>query len=266
LKTGIPNFSCRPNFLAGTALSLEGADLDAAAAHLHRAESKCLEECSPLMLAEIKFERGSLAAQQGDLKQAIDLYHESLKAAQTAFAEGADNRAIPRLVLAYNNLAYHLHLLGDPQALIYAETGLNLAREKGELTLQTYLLSTRGEIALAAGDLDLAQDCFLEGLALAERLSMLERIAGLTANLGLVEIQRNQHELAIHHLSTALARADALGTQHLATQIRIWLAPLLPATEAHQHLLEARAIAASGGRRKLLDEVARLEAELGDKA
>jgi tetratricopeptide (TPR) repeat protein len=262
---GRPEFLLQAEFLAGTALSLEGADLEAAAAHLHRAESKCVEECNPLTMAEIKFELGSLAAQQGDLKGATALYHESLEASQTAFSGGAGTRAIPRLVLAYNNLAYHLHLLGDAQALTYAETGLSLAREKGELPLQTYLLSTRGEIALAAGDLDLAQDYFLEGLALAERVSMLERIAGLTANLGLVEIERGQKELAIHHFSTALARADALGTQHLSAQIRLWLAPLLPPAEARQHLAEARAIAVSGGRRRLLEEVTRLEAELGDQ-
>jgi DNA-binding SARP family transcriptional activator len=262
---GRPEFLLQAEFLAGAALSLEGADLEAAAAHLHRAESKCVEECNPLTMAEIKFELGSLAAQQGDLKGAIALYRESLEASQTAFAGGAGNRAIPRLVLAYNNLAYHLHLLVDSQALTYAETGLSLAREKGELPLQTYLLSTRGEIALAAGNLDLAQDYFLEGLALAERVSMLERIAGLTANLGLVEIERGQNELAIHHLSTALARADALGTQHLAAQIRLWLAPLLPPAEARQHLAEARAIAASGGRKRLLEEITHLEAGLGEE-
>ncbi|MFO7624207.1 MAG: hypothetical protein R6V73_07635, partial [Anaerolineales bacterium] len=113
--------------------------------------------------------------------------------------------------------------------------------------------------------LDLAQDYFLEGLALAERVSMLERIAGLTANLGLVEIERGQKELAIHHFSTALARADALGTQHLAAQIRLWLAPLLPPAEARQHLAEARAIAASGRRQRLLQEITHLEAGLGDE-
>jgi DNA-binding SARP family transcriptional activator/tetratricopeptide (TPR) repeat protein len=258
-------FLLQAEFLAGTALSLEGADLEGAAAHLQRAESKCQEECNPLTLAEIKFEQGSLAAQQGYLDKAVALYQESLQAAQSAYSSSAGIRALPRLVLAYNNLAYHLHLLSDPQALNYVETGLSLAREKGELPLQTYLLSTRGEIALAAGDLDLAQECFLQGLALAERIAMLERIAGLTANLGLVEIQRGQHELAIHHLSTALAQADALGTQHLAAQIRLWLAPLLPPTEARHHLDEARAIATSGGRKRLLDEITRLEAELGNQ-
>ncbi len=257
-----PDFILRAEFLAGTALSLEGADLEEAAAHLRKAESKCSEDCGPLTLAEIKFELGSLAAQQGRLDEAVDFYLESLKAAKAAVSGAEGNRAIPRLILAYNNLGYHLHLLGDPKALSYVETGLDLAKEKGELPLLTYLLSTRGEIALAAGDLDLAESCFKEGLALAERVSMVERVAGLTANLGLVEIQRGRKDLAIHHLATALARADGLGTQHLSAQIRLWLAPLLPLPEARQHLAEVRAIASSGGRIRLLEQAERIEANL----
>ncbi len=143
-----------------------------------------------------------------------------------------------------------------------ARAGLALAQEKGMLNPQTYLLSTLGEIALAASDLDTAENYFSEGLALAERLSMPERIAGLHANLGRVAAQRGQTTLAIHRLSTALTSADRLGTLHLAAQIRLWLAPLLPPAEARARLAEARALAESGGRRRLLEDVARLEAQL----
>jgi hypothetical protein len=73
--------------------------------------------------------------------------------------------------------------------------------------MKPYLLSTLGEIALAANDLDLAERYFAEGLALAEQLSMPERLAGLTANLGLVARARGQNDLAIHRLSTARAGA-----------------------------------------------------------
>ncbi|MEK7788042.1 MAG: hypothetical protein AAB658_21765, partial [Chloroflexota bacterium] len=68
-----------------------------------------------------------------------------------------------------------------------------------------------------------------------------------------------QTDLAIYRLSAALARADALGLRHLAAQTRLWLVPLLPPTEARARLVEARAIAEAGGRRKLLEEIARLE-------
>jgi hypothetical protein len=129
-----------------------------------------------------------------------------------------------------------LHLLSDSAAHDYASRGLQLAQEKGVLMPKPYLLSTLGEIALAANDLDLAERYFTEGLALAEQLSMPERIAGLTANLGLVARTRGQNDLAIHHLSTALARDDTLGTRHLAAQIRLWLAPLLPISKGSMQL------------------------------
>jgi tetratricopeptide (TPR) repeat protein len=242
----------------GTALSLEGADLVGAAQHLHRAESLCTEEADLASLVHAKFELGSVAAQQGDLQQAVALYRETLALAESS----RDEAALAWHILAYNNLAYHLHLMGDSTAEGYARAGLALAQEKGVLNAQTYLLSTLGEIALAASDLDTAEQYFTEGLALAERLLMPERIAGLSANLGRVAAQRGQTTLSIHRLSTALARADLLGTQHLAAQIRLWLAPLLPPAEARTRLAEARAIAESGGRRRLLEDVARLEIQL----
>jgi DNA-binding SARP family transcriptional activator/Flp pilus assembly protein TadD len=242
--------------LWGTALSLEGADLAGAAEHLQKAQALCQTVNDPNIQAQIKFDLGGIAAQQGDFKQAIALYREAL--------EVAESEAIfPWQILARNNLAYHLHLLGDPAANEYAQAGLKLAQEKGILSLQTYLLSTLGEIALAANDLDTAEERFTEGLTLAERLSVPERIAGLTANLGLVAARRGQTGVAIHRLSTALAQADSLGTQHLAAQIRLWLIPLLPPTEARTMLAEARAIAESGNRRRLLAEVDRLEKEVG---
>ena len=181
-------------------------------------------------------------------------------------ASSASFPAIPDIlqvkVLALNNLAYHLRLIGDPTAMEYARTGLSLAREQGAITLMPYLLSTLGEIELDQGDLSAAQSYFDDGLALAERLSIPERIAGLTANLGLVARERGENALAIHRLSTALARADALGTQHLAAQIRLWLAPLLPPAEARARLAEARAIAESSGRRRLLEEAVRLAGQI----
>jgi hypothetical protein len=139
---------------------------------------------------------------------------------------------------------------------------MTLAVEKGAIGLQPYLFSTLGEIALAEEDLDTAERYFSEGLALAERITFPERVAGLTANLGLVAKRRGQIDRAIHRLSTAQVMADTLGTRHLAAQIRLWLAPLLPPDEARVLLAEARSIAESSGRRLLLEEVVRQEKNL----
>ncbi len=246
-------------FLWGTALSLEGAELAEAALRLREAERLALAQPAPdpVALAQVRFELGSVAAQQGDLPGAIACYHDALRVADSA---ADDPNALTWRVLARNNLAYHLHLLGELDAAAdYAAGGLRLAEEWGALGLQPYLRSTQGEIALARGDLDSAEAEFTAGLTLAERLDVPERVAGITANLGLVALRRGQPALAIHRLSAALARADALGTRHLAAQIRIWLAPLLPPIEARKALAEARAIAESGGRRRLLEELAHLE-------
>jgi hypothetical protein len=87
-------------------------------------------------------------------------------------------------------------------------------------------------------------------------------VAGLTANLGLVARARGDATLALYRLSAAMAQAVALGIRHLATQIRLWLAPLLPPAEARGRLAEARAFAEAGGRARLLAEAEALLASL----
>jgi DNA-binding SARP family transcriptional activator len=254
-----PDRALHGELLWGTALSLEGSDLAGAAEHLRRAEQRA-EACNavvpnPAQRAHAHFELGSVLAQQGDLAGAVERYRAALGIAATA-----GDAATPWHILAYNNLAYHLHLLGDPSALAYARSGFTLAQERGAISMQAFLLSTMGEIALAQGDLATAERHFAEGLAIAERLNVPERIAGLGANLGLIARRRGNTAAAIQRLSAALERADALGTRHLAAQIRIWLAPLLPPEAARAMLAEAHAIAASGGRRRLLEQIEALEA------
>ncbi len=264
--SGRPQDVIAAQFLWGTALSIEGAELEEASQHLRNAEEMLQKNPGPSRaedianLAQIKFEQGSVAAQQGDLERAISLYEEALAIAEK------DDAAMQQRILAHNNIAYHSLLAGKPgardTAREHAQAGLALAHEKGEILQETYLYSTLGEIALAQGDVEGAEKSFEEGLSLAERLQMPERIAGLSANLGLVALRKGETSLAIHRLSGALAQADALGTRHLAAQIRLWLAPLLPRSEARATLAEARAIAESGGRRRLLEEADRLEKEL----
>jgi len=241
-------------FLWGTALSLEGADLDAAAERLLAAEQvlRSCPEADCAALAQVYFELGNIAAQQGDLDVAIARYEMSQQ-----IADAAGNEAMTWRVLARNNQAYHRLLRGE---IATAETiiaaALNLAEEWGLLALQPYLLSTAGEVALAQADLVTATTRFQQGLSLANQLGIPERVAGLTANLGLAALRLGDATRAVHYLSTALAQADNLGARHLAAQIRIWLAPLLPVTEAQAMLAAAQALAEAGGRRRLLEAIA----------
>jgi predicted ATPase len=264
-----PEVKAMAEFSLSTADSLEGGDLQSATEHAQAAEqylrqAEAQGEVPPGRLAEYTFQRASIAAQQGDLNPAVALYREALEIADQSTEPSANNFR----VLARNNLAYHLHLLqpGDPAAQAYAEEGLQLAQEQGNLSLMSYLYSTLGEIALGQGQVTTAEQRFNEGLALAERLNMPERVAGLTANLGLVAIARGETALALYRLSAAMAKADALGTRHLAAQIRLWLAPLLPLAEARARVAEARKFAESAGRSRLRQEAQALERQLNQPA
>ncbi len=258
--TGRPEMIVNAEMQWGTTLSVEGADLIGAAEHLQNAEMLLRQQSDqpdPARLAQIKFEQGSVAAQRGELERAVALYHDTIDIGAEDLSQGA----LPFQVLGYNNLAYHLHLLHDSTAIQYAQRGLQLAQEQGVVAMQPFLLSTLGEIELDR-DVSAAERYFTEGLTLAERLSMPERIAGLTANLGRVAQQRGESELAIQRFSTALANAETLGLLHLAAQIRLWLVPLLPPDEARAALIEVRTLARRTSRKRLLEEAQQLELKL----
>jgi tetratricopeptide (TPR) repeat protein len=257
-----PETIAMAEFTLSTADSLEGADLHGALEHVRTAETQlrlAVEQglVPPGRLGEYKFQRASIAAQQGNLSEAVALYSEAME-----IADHSDQPTAPQFrILSRNNLAYHMHLLkpGDLAAQAYADEGLRLAQEQGNLGMMTYLYSTEGEIALGRGDLDTAEQRFKDGLTLSERLNMPERVAGLTANLGLVAQARGESALALYRFSAAMAQADAIGTRHLASQIRLWLAPLLPPAEGRARLAEVRAFAESEGRARLLQQAAALE-------
>lgn len=239
-------------FQWGTALALEGAEMERAIEHLKIAHNLAHQAEDPSKLAPVTFELGSIAAQQGDLVTAVALYRQALEMAN----EIRDETTSLWQALIHNNLAYHLLLTGQrATAREHAQTGLHIAESRGVLTLLPYLYSTLGEIDLAEEHLAAAEEHFKKGLELAQRQSSPERIAGLTANLGLVALQRGEIPLAIHRLSSALTRADTLGIHHLAAQIRIWLAPLLPPAERRTTLETARRMAEEGGRRGLLTQI-----------
>ncbi len=246
--------------LWGTALSVKGVDLKSAMEHLHRAKVLWAQNPgSPLStLGQIWFEIGSVEAQLGDLEMALQSYQQALEVVSK------DNQiyGLELSILAYNNLAYHKHLLGMPEAEEDALQGLSISQKNGMLGLQTYLNSTLGEIALAAGEFEKAEMFFEKGLDLAQRFNITERIAGITANQGLLAKERGRSELALHYLSTALGQAQALGAEHLKAQIHLWLTPMLPGEAGREHLALAKDIATHSQRRRLLEQAAELEKRL----
>ncbi|MCC6454615.1 MAG: AAA family ATPase [Caldilineaceae bacterium] len=261
-----PTLRGAAQFMWGATLSLEGLDLDEAARHLAMSVEELQSSAigaTDLQVAHVEFELGNIAAQKGRLEEAIARYERTLELSRPNKSDEKENDdALRTHILAHNNIAYHLHLMGDPRAKEYLEQAIALAREKGMLTVLAYLLSTQGEIALAQEDFTSAESAFNQALAHAQRLNQRERIAGITANLGLLAQARGQHELAIHRFTTAISQADAISSRFLAAQIRLWLAPLLSREEAHTCLTEARAIITTGHYDRLLPQLERLETEL----
>ncbi|PWB71330.1 MAG: transcriptional regulator [Anaerolineales bacterium] len=260
--SGPPELAICAEFIWGASLIVESAYPGEAEHHLREAERLLLEALGTfdtrVTLVQIKYSLAGAFGQQGQTRKAVEQFLEVLDTVE----RGEERLDTLRNIMAYNSLAYYLHLLRDASAMDYVKKGIALAKERGSLSHLPYLYSTSGEIALAGGDLDAAEKYFKDGLALAEQIPFPERIAGLTANLGLVARERGDIDLAREHLEAALKLVEPLGNGHLEVRIRIWLAPLLPSSEARACLSSARILAQQGGLSGLLDEIGELEKEL----
>ena len=261
-ESGPPELTACAEFIWGASLGVESAHPVEAEHHLRIAEQLLTEKertfNSKITSLQIKYSLAGVFGQQGRSSEAVAQFHEVLEMME----HGEGTLDTLRNIMLYNNLAYHLHLLKDSSAKDYIEKGIKLARERGSLSHLPYLYSTSGEIALAASELDMAEKYFSDGLVLAEQIPIPERIAGMTANLGLVAKERNDIDLAREQLQTALDLVEPLGNHHLEVRIRIWLAPLLSTNEARVCLKSARVLAEQGGLEGLLEEIGELEKNL----
>lgn len=262
-ESGPPELAICAEFNWGAALTVESAHPMEAEKHLREAERLLREQQgtleSRITFVQIKYSLAGAFGQQGRSLEAVEQFREVLDMLE----RGDGTLDTLRNIMLYNNLAYHLHLLGrDTSAVEYIEKGIKLATERGSLSHLPYLYSTSGEIALAHGDLDAAEKYFNDGLVLAGQIPVPERIAGMTANLGLVAKERGDIDLARERLQTALNLTEPLGNHHLEVRIRIWLAPMLPLKEARSCLNSARILAEKGGLEGLLEEIGELESNL----
>jgi len=261
-QSGPPELAVCAEFIWGASLGVESAHPIEAERHLREAERLLREHKgtykSKVTAVQIKYSMAGVFGQQGRSLDAIEQFRETLDMLQ----RGEGTLDTLRNIMLYNNLAYYLHLIGDPSALTYIQQGIKLAKERGSLSHLPYLYSTSGEIAMANGDLDAAEKYFKDGLVLAEQIPIPERIAGMTANLGLVAIERGDTELARERLQTALNLVEPLGNHHLEVRVRIWLAPLLSRKDARACLNSARMLAKDGGLEGLLEEIEKLKKEL----
>jgi DNA-binding SARP family transcriptional activator len=258
-ESGPPELVLCAEFIWGASLGVESAHPVEAEYHLREAERILHERQgtfdSRVTTVQISYSLASVFGQQGRSREAVEQF---LKVLDT-MERGEGTLDTLRNIMLYNNLAYQLHLLGDASATTYIQKGIQLAQERGSLSHLPYLYSTSGEIALADEDLDTAEKYFRDGLRLAKQIPLRERIAGMTANLGLVAKARGKMDLAREQLQKALTLVEPLGNHHLEVRIRIWLAPLLAAQDAQACLNTARVLAERDGLYGLLEEIAQLE-------
>jgi DNA-binding SARP family transcriptional activator len=261
-ESGPPELALCAEFIWGASLAVESAHPVDAEYHLREAERMLHERQgnfeSQITTVQISYSLASVFGQQGRSREAVEEFLKVLDMME----RGEGTLDTLRNIMLYNNLAYQLHLLGDPSAATYIQYGIQLAQERGSLSHLPYLYSTSGEIALAAEDLDTAEKYFRDGLRLAEQIPLRERIAGITANLGLVAKARGEMGLAREQLQKALTLVGPLGNHHLEVRIRIWLAPLLAAQDARSCLNSARVLAERDGLYGLLGEIEQLEKRL----
>jgi len=276
----------RGHRLLGAALAMEGSDLATAESHLQKAVAAHKLTDNRSDLCATLFELGNVAAQRGELLQALELYEEAAGTAEAA-------HMYYFLALAYNNFAYHSLLLGHLKAAQRAlARGNKLAETYEMFGALLHLTSTQGEIHLYLGEWPEAAAAFQHGLALAEDLGNLERQAGYRAGLALALRSQGNLERAITLLEEALTLISERGYWHLRVRIQLWLAETLlmrgdiflalatsdyketwdPAwgagnnafqvLEAEAHLDAALATAQQQGRRLLLMQGERLYARL----
>ncbi len=236
--------------LWGNALSLEGKALAEAKAHL-------LEGAEGLMRAGdlagrvlAHFTLGNVAAQEGDLEQAVRYFRQTLDEAVQAGDTVME-------ALACNNAAHHLLLLGQAaEARGLAERGLALAEAHTIFSVLIYLYGTLGDISADAQQWEQAEAWLQKGMALAERLNSPERRADYLAKLAEVAWGRQQYPLALERLGEAADLADEIGARHAAAQYHLRLAALLTkhgaGDDAQLHLDRGWQIAREGHYGRLL--------------
>ncbi len=206
----------RGHRLLGAALAMEGSDLPTAESHLleavaaHRLTGNSSDLCATL------FELGNVAAQRGELRQALEHYQEAARTAERTHTHYF-------LALAHNNFAYHSLLLGRLAAAQQALAKGNTLAETYEMfSALLHLTSTQGEIHLYLGEWATASEAFRQGLTLAEELGNLERQAGHRAGLALAARGQHNLEASTALLEEALTLISGRGYWHL------WPAYLVP--------------------------------------
>ncbi|MEZ4660591.1 MAG: AAA family ATPase [Caldilineaceae bacterium] len=209
------------HYLMGTAQYRNGYAMTAAAAHLQKATELVETHGIDSEIGFMSwFEWGNLCLERGDLAQAIAKFRQAQRVAQ-------GRQSILFEALSLNNMAHATLLTGAvAQARTLVEQAMQLAETHALQPMRYYFLSTRGEIALASGQADAADDWFNQALTLAQKYDNAVFVANVQAHLGRTAQARGEFATALALLTTAQNALADTHARHLQIQISLWLADL----------------------------------------
>ncbi|KPL88369.1 ATP-binding protein [Ardenticatena maritima] len=245
-----PLIQARLHFTIGAALLRLSPSLEQAEHHLRQALTLAEEQNALVVAIQALFELGNLFAERGDYETALHHYEQVLER-----AEALDLRFYQ--VLALNNLAYHHALNGNLSAAQEAlERAFALATAHSISEPLQYLHSTRGELALLAGDVQAAREAFLTALDAAHAIGNQLHEANIHLQLGRLLLEHDHDaQTALEHFTQARALLGETVAFHFQRLLELWTARALLALGDHEsaarQVAHVRALLHASDRRPL---------------
>ncbi len=255
-----PRLIAQAHTLWGTALSLEGRALTEAQTHLRQALSLYEQANDWAGVCNAQFQLASIAAQEGNLAQAIADYEQ-------AFAAAERGKDLMWQAMASNNIAYHALLLGERiKAQEWLQRGLAIAEAYHIVPMLLFLYTTAAQLRLDERKWNEAEAFLKKGMPLVEQVNNLERRADYLANFAEVNYGRGDTQAAVEQLTTAAQLADQMGARYASARYHLRLAEMLleqgKPVEAQTHWRKGKQIAAEGKYRALLESAERWDEKL----
>ncbi|NTU85571.1 MAG: tetratricopeptide repeat protein, partial [Chloroflexales bacterium] len=163
------------------------------------------EPAAPTERAELQQRVALVKGARGDYRGAIEGLENSLHRARRS-----GDRMLIAMIL--HNLGLYCQRMGQSeQALAYYTESLDLKEQVGDVAGRVRTLINRGGVYQEGGHYTVALDCFAEARMLCERHNLVEPLAEVAANLGLVCFMLKNLPGAEAHFAEALAIDSRLG-------------------------------------------------------
>ncbi len=221
-----PFIAASAYILLGTAARVRG-DLALAQQHI----DTCLQIAEQHDLLEVQMYAAiglsNIRAEQGDSAGAFAAARQMVGLAQqvgNSFYE----------VIGHNNAAYRATLLGNyAVAHRHIAAGIELAEARALEMPQQWLYSTRGELALAEGAWEAAEQWLMRARAESVRQNNQGQVAMIDANLGRAAAGRGDLTRAVELLTQGWQGSATNIVQYQHIQLGLWLAALLSRQGEH---------------------------------